>query len=159
LLVIRLRQETSGHVELTTAAARRIDISLVNDTDFHLVQRSRMVHGADERHHDALEPLRLRPIQRSSLWSGGRRLRSAGRARRCGRLYRAAVQHDQTRTEIDNVPPHNAPRFPFSSVSISNRASGTRAPVRALVYPARFLILFAAACSPRPHVRSYPVAA
>src|SRR2546426_8134786 len=64
MLIVGLQKETSRDIELSPARTGRIDVRIVHDPNFDLIQGSRMVHGGDERGHDAADALSLLRIER-----------------------------------------------------------------------------------------------
>ena len=60
--IVSLLEEPGGDLELTAARVRRVDVGVVDDGHAHLAQGPRMVHHANERHHQALQALRLSEI-------------------------------------------------------------------------------------------------
>jgi hypothetical protein len=62
-------QEPGRHEELVAACVGGVDLLVVHDADLHLIERHRVVHEPDERHHDPLQPGRLRRIDAAG---GGR---------------------------------------------------------------------------------------
>jgi hypothetical protein len=64
MLVAGFLKETGRDMELSTAAAGRIDVGMLHDPNLDLIQGPRMVYGGDERGHDVADALSLLRIER-----------------------------------------------------------------------------------------------
>jgi len=92
VLIGRLLEQPGGDIELAPSGAGRVDVSIVHNPNPNLIQGARMIHGRDERGHDAADTLGLLRIERvgrglgfaslCGLRSGRRRARYPG-ATRC----------------------------------------------------------------------------
>jgi hypothetical protein len=65
LLVVGLLKETGGDKELAPTGAGRIDVRVVHEANLDLTQGTRVIHGRDERAHDALDTFGLLRIERA----------------------------------------------------------------------------------------------
>jgi hypothetical protein len=64
MLIVGLLKETTRDIELSPAGTGRIDMRIVHDANLDLIQGARVVHGGDERAHDAADALSLLRIER-----------------------------------------------------------------------------------------------
>src|SRR3990170_106371 len=96
MLIAGLLKETSRDIELAAAGAGRVDVRIVHDPDLDLIQGPRIVHGGDERGHDAADALSLLRIE------GLRRGLAPARRRRLGLAWRRASDSGATRSQEED---------------------------------------------------------